>query len=447
MTNQEKLLERAKSSLARLDNSYAYFPEEDTPLFVRGKGCRLYDADGNEYLDLVAGYSALNQGHTHPKMISSLMKQANRLTLTSATLSDVKVILAERLAALSPIPDSLVHFDLGGARAVEGAKILTTAYTGKPKVISFSNSFHGRSTGSLSLYNADTFQHLWNVPRDYYTVNYPHCHHCPVGKEKASCKYECLNKIQETLDTYHDIGGIIVEPALGARGYIFPPKGFFKRIRRICDEHGLLFIDDEVQMGLGRLGKMFACEAYDTVPDIILLSKSLAGGMWPLSAIIGRKEIMERIRPGVLGSTFAGAPLACAAGIAALDVLEEEHLCDRAVEMGAYFTEKLRARLENYKVVGNIDSIGLAIGIELQLPNGDPATEETQKLQLLALRNGLLLQRGGPSKNIINLIPALIITKAEIDEAVDRFEKYLNMVLKEPEVIENFTRSAEKIAN
>jgi 4-aminobutyrate aminotransferase-like enzyme len=447
MTKNQKLLNKAKNSLARLDNSYAYFPEDETPLFVKGVGVRLWDADGNEYLDLVAGYSSLNQGHSHPEIVSSLLKQANRLTHTSATLSDVKVELADRLASISPIPDTMVHFDIGGARAVEGAKILTTAYTGKPKVISFGHSFHGRSTGSLSLYNADTFQHLWNVPRDYYTANYPICAKCPEGKEKATCKYECLNTIQDTLDKHHDIGGIIVEPALGARGYIFPPKGFYKRIRRICDEHGLLFIDDEIQMGLGRLGSMFACDIYDTVPDIILLSKSLAGGMWPLSAILGRKKIMQRIRPGILGSTFAGSPIACAAGIAALDVLEKENLSRRSLEMGEYFVKKLKIQLEKYDIVGKIEGMGLAIGIEFNLPNGDPATEETQTLQLTALRNGLLLQRGGPSKNIINMIPALIISKAEIDEAVDRLEQNIQQMLEVPEIIENISKSYKKIAN
>ncbi|MBN2723474.1 MAG: aspartate aminotransferase family protein [Deltaproteobacteria bacterium] len=439
MTIKENYLRAASESLARLDNSYSYFPEEDTPVFVKGKGVRLYDPDGNEYLDMVSGYGALNQGHTHPKIVASLLAQANRLTHTSATLSDVKVELAEKLATLSPIPNTKVHFDLGGARVVEGAKILTRAYTGKSKVISFQNSFHGRSTGSLSLYNADTFQHLFNSPRDYYSAPYPYCYRCPVGLKKESCNFECLKGVYEILDNNNDIGGIIVEPALGARGYIVPPKGFFKKLRRICDKYGLLFIDDEIQMGLGRLGTMFACEYYETVPDIILLSKSIAGGMWPLSVILGRKEIMERIRPGTLGSTFAGAPLGCAAGLAAIEVIEEEKLCERSRDLGVYFMEKLNERFSEYSIVGNIDGIGLGIGIELVLPNGEPATEEAQMLQLTALRNGLLLQRGGPAKNIINLIPALVITKSEIDEAIDRIEENLIKVLHEPEIIEHIS--------
>ena len=246
----------------------------------------------------------------------------------------------------------------------------------------------------------------------------------------------------EILDNHHDVGGIIVEPALGARGYIFPPRGFFKRLRRICDEYGLLFIDDEIQMGLGRLGYMFACEYYETVPDVILLSKSLAGGMWPLSAILGRKEVMARIRPGTLGSTFAGNPLACGIGLASVEVLEEEKLCDASRDNGAYFLEQLRTRLAGYPIVGNITGIGLAIGIELVLPNGDPATEETQRLQHVALRNRLLLQRGGPSKNMINMIPALVITRAEIDEAVDRFEENLQRVLQDPAVQEHMEEAS-----
>ncbi|MGM0597945.1 MAG: aspartate aminotransferase family protein [Myxococcota bacterium] len=423
MTKKEKYLKIAENSLAKMDNSYKYFPEEDTPMFVKGKGVRLYDPDGNEYFDMVSGYSALNQGHTHPKIVASLMNQANRLTHTSATLSDAKIELAAKLSKMSPIPDTLVHFDIGGARAVEGAKILVRAYTGKSKVISFTNSFHGRSTGSLSMYNADTFQHLFNVPRDYYQANYPYCYRCPMGKEKGSCSFECMDSIKKTFENNNDIGGIIVEPALGARGYILPPEGFYKKLRRLCDEHGILLISDEIQMGLGRLGSMFACEIYDTVPDIILLSKSLAGGMWPLSAILGRKEIMEIVRPGTLGSTFAGAPLACGVAITSLEVIEDENLCERSEILGSYFKNELEDRFSQNSMVANIDGMGLAIGVEFNLPNGDPATEETKKIQHIALKEGLLLQRGGPFKNIINMIPALNITREEINEFIDRFEQ------------------------
>ncbi|MBU1381139.1 aspartate aminotransferase family protein [Myxococcota bacterium] len=439
VTLRQEYLEAASEYLARLDNSYSYFPEDDTPVFVRGKGSRLYDPDGNEFLDMVAGYGALNQGHTHPKIVASLLAQADRLTHTSATLSDVKIEFAEKLASISPIPNTKVHFDLGGARAVEGAKLLTRAYTGKSKVISFHNSFHGRSTGSLSMYDADTFHHLFHSPRDYYSASYPYCYRCPAGLKKETCNYECLNGVYDILEENKDIGAIIVEPALGARGYIIPPKTFFKKLRRICDKYGLLLIDDEIQMGLGRLGSMFACEYYETVPDIILLSKSIAGGMWPLSAILASKDIMERIRPGTLGSTFAGAPLGCAVGIASIEVIEEEQLCRRSLEYGEYFMEELHKHLSEFPIIGNIDGIGLGIGIELILPNGEPATEEAQKLQLTALRNRLLLQRGGPAKNIINLIPALTITKAEIDEAVLRIRENLMLVLGEPEVIEHIS--------
>jgi 4-aminobutyrate aminotransferase-like enzyme len=428
VTKKEKYLDLAKKSLARMDNSYKYFPEEDTPVFVKGKGVRLYDPDGKEYLDMVSGYSALNQGHTHPKIISSLLKQANRLTHTSATLSDAKVLLAEKLANMSPIPNTVVHFDIGGSRAVEGAKILTTAYTGKSKMISFNNSYHGRTAGSLSLYNADDFKDLLNVPKDYYKTHYPYCYRCPVGKKIESCNYQCLDKIQHILDNNNDIGGIIVEPALGSRGYIFPPQKFYKKIRRICDEHELLFISDEIQMGLGRLGAMFACDKFETIPDLILLSKSLAGGMWPLSAILGKKAIMERIGPGTLGSTFAGAPLACGVALTSIEVLENENLCEKSEIVGEYFLERLRDEFADHPLFGNIDGMGLAIGLELILEDGSPAGDLCEKIQHLSFKEGVLLQRGGPGKNIINMIPALIITKEEVEEFIGRFKKIIEQI-------------------
>jgi 4-aminobutyrate aminotransferase-like enzyme len=446
--SQKDLLKRATKVLARIDNSYAYFPEDETPVFNRGEGIYLYDPDGNQYLDLVAGYGTVNQGHTHPHIVQALLKQANLLAHTSATLSNVKVELAEKLAELSPIPDTLVHFDIGGARATEGAKVLVRAYTGKPKVISFSNSFHGRSSGSLSMYNADQFQFLYNVQKDYYTAPYPYCRRCPFGKQSCdTCNWECLGKVQEILREHKDVGGIIVEPALGARGYIFPPMDFFKRLRRICDEHSVLLISDEIQMGMGRLGAMFASEMYGVVPDLILLAKSLAGSMWPLSAILGRRAIMNSVRPGTLGSTFAGAPLACGVALASLEVFEMENLCERSRTLGKYFLERLEERCKGYPLIVHIEGRGLAIGIEFELPNGDPATAEVERLHHMALRKRLLLQRGGPAKNMINMIPALTITQEEIDDVVDRFVELLNDLLLEPQVVENMAASAASAAS
>jgi len=442
---QKDYLDRAAKVLARIDNSYAYFPENETPVFNRGEGIYLYDPDGVEYLDMVAGYGTVNQGHTHPHIVQALLKQANLLAHTSATLSNVKVELAEKLAELSPIPETMVHFDLGGARATEGAKVLVRAYTGKPKVISFSNAFHGRSAGSLSMYNADQFQFLYNIQKDYYTAPYPYCRRCPFGKTCDSCSWECLGKVQDILRENRDVGGIIVEPALGARGYIFPPMDFFKRLRRICDEHGVLLISDEIQMGMGRLGAMFACELYDTVPDIILLAKSLGGTMWPLSAILGRRAIMQSVRPGTLGSTFAGAPLACGVGLASLEVFEMENLCEKSQTLGKYFLDSLRERASGFPLIVHIEGLGLAIGIEFELPNGDPATAEVERLHHMALRKRLLLQRGGPAKNMINMIPALTITREQIDEVVDRFVELLNDLLLEPKVVENMAASSAAV--
>lgn len=442
---QKDYLDRAAKVLARIDNSYAYFPENETPVFNRGEGIYLYDPDGVEYLDMVAGYGTVNQGHTHPHIVQALLKQANLLAHTSATLSNVKVELAEKLAELSPIPETMVHFDLGGARATEGAKVLVRAYTGKPKVISFSNAFHGRSAGSLSMYNADQFQFLYNIQKDYYTAPYPYCRRCPFGKTCDSCSWECLGKVQDILRENRDVGGIIVEPALGARGYIFPPMDFFKRLRRICDEHGVLLISDEIQMGMGRLGAMFACELYDTVPDIILLAKSLGGTMWPLSAILGRRAIMQSVRPGTLGSTFAGAPLACGVGLASLEVFEMENLCEKSQTLGKYFLDSLRERASGFPLIVHIEGRGLAIGIEFELPNGDPATAEVERLHHMALRKRLLLQRGGPAKNMINMIPALTITREQIDEVVDRFVELLNDLLLEPKVVENMAASSAAV--
>lgn len=440
--SQEEYLNQASKVLARSDNSYTNYPANETPVFNRGEGIYLYDLDGVEYIDMTAGYGTANQGYTHPHIVQSLLRQANLLAHTGATLTKVKIELAGKLAEISPIPETLVHLDLGGSRATECAKVFVRAYTGKPKVISFSNSFHGRTAGSLSMYNADQYQFLYNIQKDYYTAPYPYCHRCAFDKTCESCNWECIDKVQGLLQEHRDVGGVIVEPALGEFGFVFPPMDFFKRLRRVCDEYGVLLISDEVQMGLGRLGTMFACNLYDTVPDLILLANSLAGTMWPLSAVLGRRPIMQSIRPGTLGSTFAGAPLACGVALASLEVFEMENLCQRSQMLGEYFLDRLRKRARGYPLSMNIDGRGLAIGIEFELPNGAPATNEVAILHRMALRKKLLVHHGGPAKNMLNMIPALTITREQIDDAIDLFIELLNDLLLEPKAVEDMVSSS-----
>ncbi len=418
--NNETLVAKAEQHLAKIDSSYVYYAP-DAPIMVRGENTHVYDVNGREYFDLVSGFSALNQGHCHPAIVRTLTEQSSRLTHTSQTLSESKILLAEKLANISPIPKALVHFDLGGSRAVEMTLLLVKAFTGKTKFVAFQNSFHGRSMGALSIHDLDTNANFVQVPANHYKANYPYCFRCPLSKEPSSCHLECASDLEEICSKYDDIGAVIVEPALGARGYIFPPLRFLKHVREVCDRYNLLMIDDEVQMALGRTGTMFSCSDSEVVPDIIVLSKSICGGFWPLAAVIGRRDIMQSVPPGTFGNTFAGNPLACAVALTSIEVIEREGLCENSRRVGEYFRAELLKLAREFRFLGSVEGRGLGIGVEIVTADGrSPDAVRTQAIVRGGLKHGLLLQRGGKYKNRLTLIPPLTLTEREVDEICRR---------------------------
>jgi 4-aminobutyrate aminotransferase-like enzyme len=424
MTTEDfsSLRELAQRYCAKFDNTFRYFSAEDNPIFVRANGVYLHDHTGKKYLDLNSSSGALNFGHCHAELLEALTSQAATLHLASNRLTDKSIHLAQRLSLLSPIVDAQVYFDCGGANAVDAAKKLAIAYKRKPKIASFGYSFHGRTFGALSIYNSDNLKSQGiRIPKDYESFYYPYCLHCPVGLQEEVCQVECFGNLLEVyLERNQDIAAVIFEPGLGAGGYIFPPLKAIRRLSDICDRYGILLIADEIQMGMGRTGKMFSFQHYGVTPDIILLSKSLAGGMWPLSAVIARPEIMQSLPLGAHSSTFAGAPLASALGLKAIEILERDQLLEAAKVKGELLLEELKRVFPEEETGVRVEGRGLAIGIEFNDPSsGKPAPALKEETRRLAFQKGLFILGRGPYNNRLTLIPPLIIEQEQLLTAIE----------------------------
>jgi 4-aminobutyrate aminotransferase len=397
----------------------------------RGEGAIVEDPDGNRFLDFAAGIAVVATGHCHPNVVQAIQEQAARLIHMSGTdfYYENMVLLAEKLASVVPggVPRK-VYFGNSGTEAIEAAIKLARYHTGRSQFIAFLGAFHGRTMGSLALTASKSIQKNGFFPMmpGAHHIPYAYCYRCTYGKTPDSCAVECVQVIEsELLRTTlpaDDCAAIFVEAVQGEGGYIVPPKKFFDELRRVADKHGILLIFDEVQSGMGRTGKMFACEHFDVVPDVIALAKGIASGL-PLAATISRAELMNW-PPGAHASTFGGNPVAVAAALATIELLEQE-LMDNAAQVGAHLFSRLRDLPQRSRNVGDVRGLGLMIGIEVV---NDQETKERAPLlrdQILQMcfERGLLVLGAGP--NSIRLCPPLVITKDQADFAADTIEECL----------------------
>jgi 4-aminobutyrate aminotransferase len=396
-----------------------------------GQGAIVEDPDGNRFLDFAAGIAVVATGHCHPKVVQAIQEQAARLIHMSGTdfYYENMVQLAEKLASLVPGGVSRrVYFGNSGTEAIEAAIKLARYHTGRSQFVAFVGAFHGRTMGSLALTASKSIQKKGFFPMmpGVHHVPYAYCYRCAYGKTPDTCAVECVQVIESELFRTtlpaDDCAAIFVEPVQGEGGYIVPPRKFFDELRRVADKHGILLIFDEVQSGMGRTGKMFACEHFDAVPDVIALAKGIASGL-PLAATIARAELMNW-PPGAHASTFGGNPVAVAAALATIELLEQE-LIDNAAQVGAHLIDRLRNLPKRFRNVGDVRGLGLMIGIELV---NDQETKERAPLlrdQILqtCFERGLLVLGAGP--NSIRLCPPLVITKDQADFAADTIEECL----------------------
>lgn len=366
------------------------------------EGIWVTDPEGNKYMDMLSAYSALNQGHRHPKIIQALKDQADKVTLTSRAFhNDILGKWTERIAKLTG-KDKVLPMNTG-VEAVETAIKAARRWAYEVKgvadnqaeIIAANGNFHGRSINAISLSTDETA-----------TKNFG-----PFVPGIKKVEFGNSEAIREAITP--NTAAVIVEPIQGEAGVIIPPEGYLQEIRQICDEHNILFIADEVQTGFARTGKMFACEWEGVEPDIYVMGKALGGGVMPVSGIAANKEIMDVFTPGSHGSTFGGNPLACAVSLAAIDVIEEENLVARSLEQGEYFAEGLR-KIDNPDLV-EIRARGLFIGVEFN----HPVRKFCEKLK----EEGVLCKE--THDHTIRFAPPLIIEKEDIDWALERIYKVL----------------------
>jgi 4-aminobutyrate aminotransferase len=404
------------------------------PLVIRrGEGAIVEDVDGNRFLDFNAGIAVVATGHAHPRVVSAIQQQASQFLHMSGTdfYYEGMVQLAEQLAALAPGASSKrVYFGNSGAEAVEAAIKMARYHSGRDKFIAFLGSFHGRTMGALSLTGSKVVQRRGFHPSlPVQHIPYANCYRCPEGKQRETCRVECLDVLEDrlfkTILPADEVAAIVVEPVQGEGGYLVPPAKFHEKLREIADRHGILLIHDEVQSGMGRTGRMFASEHFGVAPDIVTVAKGIASGM-PLAATIARADVMNW-GPGAHASTFGGNPVSIAAALTTIELLQESLLA-KGSAIGAFMLDRMKTWPKRFKYVGDVRGLGLMIGLELVY---DQLTKERapalrDRLEMLAFERGLLILGCGP--NSIRLCPPLVITIDQAEFALDTLEACLQVL-------------------
>lgn len=404
------------------------------PLVVqRGEGAMIEDVDGNRFLDFNAGIAVVATGHSHPRVVEAIRKQAGEFLHMSGTdfYYEGMVKLASKLAEL--VPGGIrrrVYFGNSGTEAVEAAIKLARYHSGRDKFVAFLGSFHGRTMGSLSLTGSKVTQRRGFGPvLPVQHIPYPYCYRCAYGKTPETCAVDCVRVLEDqlfkTILPAEEVAAIVVEPIQGEGGYLVPPAKFHEELRRIADKYGILLIHDEVQSGMGRTGKMFASEHFGVSPDIITIAKGIASGM-PLGAMVAKAEVMDW-KPGAHASTFGGNPVSIAAALATIELLEES-LIENAANIGAYMLDRMSDWPRRFRFVGEVRGRGLMIGIEIVRDQNtkERAPDLRDRLEMMAFERGLLIL--GCGQNSIRLCPPLVITREQADFAISTLEECLTLL-------------------
>jgi 4-aminobutyrate aminotransferase/(S)-3-amino-2-methylpropionate transaminase len=398
---------------------------------AEGRGALLTDVDGNTFIDFTGGVGCLNVGHSHPDVVAAAQEQLSRFSHTDFTIVpyETYVELAERLCATMPIsgPTKAAFFN-AGTEAVENAVKFARAYTRRPAVIAFEGAFHGRTLLSLSL-TSKTHPYkagLGPFAPEVYRVPFPQDYR---GTD-AGTAFAALERALLTQVAAETVAAIIIEPVQGEGGFVVCPRHFMEAVRRLCDEHGIVLIVDEVQTGFARTGRLWAIEHYGVEPDLVTMAKSIAAGL-PLSGVIGRAEIMDAPGDSAIGGTYVGNPVAQAAALAVLDVIEDEGLIGRSAELGETIRSRMIGWQERFLAVGDVRGLGCMLAIELvrDRETKEPAADVASAVVAAAAERGLLLLKSGIYGNCIRVLVPLVISDAELDEALDVWEEALAAVL------------------
>src|SRR5436190_6705519 len=396
-----------------------------------GDGATLTDVDGNTFIDFTGGVGCLNVGHANPRITEAVQEQAARFLHTDFTIVpyELYVTLAERLVATAPISGQVkAAFFNAGTEALENAIKFARAYTKRPAVIAFEGGFHGRTLLSLSL-TSKTHPYkagLGPFAPDVYRVPFAQDYRGPSSGEALAA----LERALVTQVAAESVAAVVIEPVQGEGGFVVAPPEFLAGVRKLCDDNGIVLVVDEVQTGYGRTGKLWGIENYDVEPDLMCVAKSIAAGL-PLSGVLGRAEIMDAPGDSAIGGTYVGNPVAQAAAVAVLDVFEEDGLVERAVQLGDAIRERMPASQHRWPAIGDVRGLGAMLALELveDPATKAPAPDRATRVVGAAAERGLLLLRCGIYSNCIRVLVPLVISEAQLDEALGVWEDALDSAL------------------
>ena len=409
-----------------------------TPIFAaRAEGAVLEDVDGNRFIDFAGGIGCNNAGHRAPRVVAAIREQVDAFLHTCFSVAPYEkyIAVAEKLNAITPGTFAkktiLVN---SGAEAIENAIKIARFYTRRPAIVCFEDAFHGRTMLTMSLTSKTHPYKAGFEPfaADVYRIPYAYCYRCSYSLKYPSCDVFCARHLEDAFKRVvaaETVAAVIAEPVLGEGGFVAPPPEFFGVVQDICRKHEILFIADEIQTGFGRTGAMFASERYGIIPDILVSAKSIAGGL-PLAAVTGRAEIMDAPGTGGLGGTFGGNPVACAAGLAAIETIERENLSARATRLGEKFEARARDWKARFPLVGDARGLGAMRAIELvrSRETREPAKRETEQIIRHCYQHGLIVLSAGTYGNVVRLLVPLVVTDEQFDEGLDILESAIATV-------------------
>ncbi len=407
----------------------------------RGEGAMVEDVDGNRFLDWIGGVGVLNIGYSHPEIIAAVKEQADRYfhAMQNIMTHEGYVALAEKLAELAPVrgEKKKVYFANSGAEADENAVKLAKAFTGRSNIIVFSGAFHGRTLLTMAMTSKKAYAAgMGELPGGIYRAKFPYYYRNPAGmpKEKQLDYYlDSIYDIFEQCAAADTIAAIVVEPLQGEGGFIPAPIEWIQAVRKICDENGIMLIADEVQSGFCRTGRMFASEYWKEAgvqPDILATAKSIAAGL-PLAAIVAREEVMEAPAGGTIGGTFSGNPLACAAALKTVEIMQREHLAERSTEIGKKVMATYKEWQKKYPQIGDVRGLGGMVGIEFVKDpvTKEPAPELTAQIIKSCAEKGLLVEGAGTYHNVIRFLAPLVMTEEQLDRGLSIMEESISQLV------------------
>ncbi|MEF2686134.1 MAG: aspartate aminotransferase family protein [Lachnospiraceae bacterium] len=401
----------------------------------RGEGAMIEDVDGNKFLDWIGGVGVLNIGYSQLEVVEAVKEQADKFFhgMFNVVTHEGYVALAEKLTQIAPVrgDEKKAYFANSGAEADENAVKVAKAYTKRPNIIVFSGAFHGRTFLTMTMTSKKAYTTgMGPLANGVFRAQFPYFYRNPEGmpQEKAVDYYmKSITDVFEQCGAADTIAAVVVEPLQGEGGFIPAPLEWIRAVRELCDKHGILLIADEVQSGFCRTGRMFASEYWKEVgvqPDIIATAKSIAAGV-PLSAIVASREIMDSVAPGTIGGTFCGNPLACAAALKTIEIMERDHLAERSCEIGEKVTARYHKMMEKYPIIGDVRGLGGMIGIEFvkDKETKEPAPELTAAIIQNCAKHGLMVEGAGTYGNVIRFLAPLVMTDEQLEAGLDIFEK------------------------